>query len=134
MKIAVDAMGGDNAPQEIVAGAVEAAREYNIHVILVGYRERIEHELRKYQIKNLPIYIQHASEVVSMDDSPSKALRRKKDSSLKVGIDLVRDGRAQGIISAGRYKVCPLPWIPAGYGVEEFYYNHRTRNWHTHVL
>jgi len=74
MKIAVDAMGGDNAPQEIVAGAVEAAREYNIHVILVGYRERIEHELRKYQIKNLPIYIQHASEVVSMDDSPAMAL------------------------------------------------------------
>ncbi len=101
MKIAVDAMGGDNAPAEIVAGAVEAAREYNIHVILVGYRERIEHELKKYQIKNLPIYIQHASEVVGMDDSPSKALRRKKNSSLKVAIDLVRDGRAQGVISAG---------------------------------
>lgn len=101
MKIAVDAMGGDNAPQEIVAGAVDAAREYNIHVILVGYRERIEHELKKYRIKNLPIYIQHASEVVSMDDSPSKALRRKKKSSMKVGIDLVRDGRAQGVISAG---------------------------------
>jgi glycerol-3-phosphate acyltransferase PlsX len=101
MKIAVDAMGGDNAPEEIVAGAVEAAREYNIHVILVGYRERIEHELKKYQIKNLPIYIQHASEVVGMDDSPSKALRRKKNSSLKVAIDLVRDGRAQGVISAG---------------------------------
>jgi len=101
MKIAVDAMGGDNAPAEIVAGAVEAAREYNIHVILVGYRERIEHELKKYQIKNLPIYIQHASEVVGMNDSPSKALRRKKNSSLKVAIDLVRDGRAQGVISAG---------------------------------
>jgi glycerol-3-phosphate acyltransferase PlsX len=101
MKIAVDAMGGDNAPEEIVAGAVEAAQEYNIHVILVGYRERIEHELKKYKIKNLPIYIQHASEVVGMDDSPSKALRRKKNSSLKVAIDLVRDGRAQGVISAG---------------------------------
>ncbi|MBN2331885.1 MAG: phosphate acyltransferase PlsX [Deltaproteobacteria bacterium] len=101
MRIAVDAMGGDNAPEEIVAGAVDAARDYNIHVILVGYRERIEHELQKHQIKNLPIYIQHASEVITMEDSPSKVLRRKKDSSLRVGIDLVRDGRAQGVISAG---------------------------------
>jgi len=101
IKIAIDAMGGDQAPQEIVAGAIDAAREFNIHVILVGYRERIEFELQKHQTRDLPIYIQHASEVITMDDSPSKVMRRKKDSSMKVGIDLVRDGRAQGFVSAG---------------------------------
>ncbi|MBN2233119.1 MAG: phosphate acyltransferase PlsX [Deltaproteobacteria bacterium] len=101
MKIAVDAMGGDHAPEEIVAGAVDAAREYNLKVILVGYRERIEHELSRHNVRDLPIYIQHASEVVNMDESPSKALRRKKDSSLRVSVDLVRDGRAQGAVSAG---------------------------------
>jgi glycerol-3-phosphate acyltransferase PlsX len=101
MKIAVDAMGGDRAPEEIVAGAVDAAREFNLQIILVGHQERIEHELRRHHIRDLPVYIQHASEVVSMAESPAKALRKKKDSSLKVSIDLVRDGRAEGVVSAG---------------------------------
>ncbi len=101
MKIAVDAMGGDQAPQEIVAGAIDAAKSLNLQIILVGIQERIELELEKHDIKNLPIFVQPATEVVTMDDSPSKAMRRKRESSIAVGLRLVRDGRAQGFISAG---------------------------------
>jgi len=101
MKIAVDAMGGDQAPHEIVAGAIDAARSLNLQIILVGIQESIENELEKHDIKNLPIFIQPAAEVVTMEDSPSKAMRRKRESSIAVGLRLVRDGRAQGFISAG---------------------------------
>ncbi len=101
MKIAVDAMGGDHAPEEVVAGAIAAAKDLNLQIILVGIQERIESELAKYDITNLPIFIQPAAEVVTMDDSPSKAMRRKRESSIAVGLRLVRDGRAQGFISAG---------------------------------
>ncbi len=101
MKIAVDAMGGDRAPEEVVAGAIAAAKDLNLQIILVGIQERIESELAKYDISNLPIFIQPAAEVVTMEDSPSKAMRRKRESSIAVGLRLVRDGRAQGFISAG---------------------------------
>ena len=101
MKIAVDAMGGDQAPQEIVAGAVAAAQDLNLQIILVGIQDRIESELAKHDIKNLSIFIQPAAEVVAMDESPGKAMRRKRESSIAVGLRLVRDGRAQGFISAG---------------------------------
>ena len=101
MKIAVDAMGGDQAPHEIVAGAIDAARSLNLQIVLVGLQKSIESELEKHDIKNLPIFIQPAAEVVTMDDSPSKAMRRKRESSIAVGLRLVRDGRAQGFISAG---------------------------------
>jgi len=101
MKIAVDAMGGDRAPEEVIAGAVAASRSLNLQIILVGIQERIEDELKKHDISNLPIFIQPAAEVVTMDDSPSKAMRRKRESSIAVGLRLVRDGRAQGFISAG---------------------------------
>jgi len=101
MKIAVDAMGGDRAPQEIIAGAVDAARKLNLQIILVGIQETIEKELRNHDIRNLPVFIQPAAEVVTMEDSPSKAMRRKRESSIAVGLRLVRDQRAQGFISAG---------------------------------
>ena len=101
MKIAVDAMGGDRAPQEIVAGAVDAARKLNLQIILVGIQETIEQELQNHDIRNLPIFIQPAAEVVTMEDSPSKAMRRKRESSIAVGLRLVRDQRVQGFISAG---------------------------------
>lgn len=101
MKIAVDAMGGDRGPAEIVAGAVAAAREFNLQVILVGIKESIESELKRHEISNLPVFVQPATEVVEMDESPAKAMRRKRNSSMAVGLRLVRDGRAQGFISAG---------------------------------
>ncbi len=101
MKIAVDAMGGDYAPSVVVEGSVQAARELDIPVILVGDRERIEFELAKYDTKGLPLSIKHASEVVGMDESAVQAIRGKRDSSLRVCFELVRDGEAEAFVSAG---------------------------------
>ena len=101
MKIAVDAMGGDYAPAVVVEGALSAARELNIPIILVGDRARIEAELAKHKGANHNISIVHASEVVAMDESPTQAIRKKKDSSLRVCFDLVKNGAADAVVSAG---------------------------------
>lgn len=101
MKIAVDAMGGDYAPAVVVEGALSAAEELNIPIILVGDRERIESELAKHKAANQNISIVHASEVVAMDESPTQAIRKKKDSSLRVCFDLVKSGAADAVVSAG---------------------------------
>jgi glycerol-3-phosphate acyltransferase PlsX len=102
MKIAVDAMGGDNAPHAIVAGAVQAAREFGISVILVGIEQLILAELEKYpEARSLPIEVRNATEVVDMLDSPSTVFRRKKDSSIRVANELVKSGEAVAVISAG---------------------------------
>lgn len=103
MKVAVDAMGGDFAPQTVVEGAVLAAEIQHIPVILIGDKERLEYELSKYndRAKDLPISIQHASEVVGMHESPSSALRKKKDSSIRVAFELVKKGEASAVVSAG---------------------------------
>lgn len=99
--VAVDAMGGDNAPAIEVEGAVAASREWGIAIVLVGDRSRIEDELKKHDIRGLPISIHHASEVVGMHDSASDAVRKKKDSSVRVAFNLVRDGAASAVVSAG---------------------------------
>jgi glycerol-3-phosphate acyltransferase PlsX len=102
MKIAVDAMGGDNAPHAVVAGAVHAARELGIGIILVGIEQTIETELKKHlNVKTLPIEIRNATEVVDMLDSPATVFRRKKDSSIRVANELVKSGEAVAVISAG---------------------------------
>jgi glycerol-3-phosphate acyltransferase PlsX len=102
MKIAVDAMGGDHAPHAVVAGAVQAAREFGVGIILVGIGQTIEAELKKQlHIKTLPIEIRNAAEVVDMLDSPATVFRRKKDSSIRVANELVRSGEAVAVISAG---------------------------------
>lgn len=101
MKIAVDAMGGDYAPVEVVKGAVEAVRGYNIPVILVGDRSAIESELAKYPDVKSSIEIRHTSEVVEMDEPPSNAIRRKTDSSITVCGKMVSSGEAQATVSAG---------------------------------
>lgn len=101
MKIAVDAMGGDTAPATIVEGAVSAAREYNIGIILVGIREKIESELVRYEIGNLSIDICNATQMAGMDESPSQVIRKKRDSSICVATELVKKGVASGVISAG---------------------------------
>lgn len=103
MRIAVDAMGGDFAPLEIVKGAVEAAKS-NLDVtkiFLVGDKDKIEAELKKYGATDKKIEVFHASEVISMDESPAQAIRRKKDSSVGRAIDLVKQGDADAIVSAG---------------------------------
>ena len=100
--IAVDAMGGDHAPKSEVEGAIQAAAELQVGVILVGQEDAVRRELANYpEANDLPITIQHAPEVITMDDAAAKAVRSKKDSSVHVALRLVRDGHAQGVVSAG---------------------------------
>ncbi len=99
--IAVDAMGGDAAPRAEVEGAILAARELGVRVVLVGIETTVREELARHRWQGLPIEIVNANEVVSMTDSPSHAFRRKKGSSLHVAAQLVRDGKAEALVTAG---------------------------------
>jgi len=100
--IAVDAMGGDHAPKAEVEGAIRAVRHLPVSVLLVGQDSVLRSELSAHPgWEKLPISIHHASEVVTMEDSAGKALRNKKDSSIRVALRLARDGQAQGVVSAG---------------------------------
>ncbi|VAV84356.1 Phosphate:acyl-ACP acyltransferase PlsX (EC 2.3.1.n2) [hydrothermal vent metagenome] len=100
MKIAVDAMGGDKAPSVVVEGSVEAAR-LGVPVVLVGDTGKIKAELASCKAGSLPIEVRHASQVVEMCESPAKAIRKKKDSSIKVCFDMVKRGEAGAVVSAG---------------------------------
>src|SRR3954470_3097052 len=99
--IALDAMGGDLAPAAAVEGALRARRERGLDVALVGDEARVRAELRRLGAKDGEIPIHHASEVVEMGEHPGQALRRKKDSSIRVCFDLVKSGRCAGMVSAG---------------------------------
>lgn len=101
MRIALDAMGGDFAPQAIVAGAIEACRDLDADIILVGDQTAIQTELSKYAVTDLKLEVIHASEVIGMDEHPANAVKRKKDSSLVVANRLVKEGKAAAVISAG---------------------------------
>ncbi len=101
MKIVLDAMGGDHGPKVTVQGAVDAVNEYGINIILTGDKNAIEKELN---IKNYPkdkIEIIHCSEEISNEDKPVAAIKKKKDSSMVVALNLVKEGKADAIISAG---------------------------------
>lgn len=100
MLIAVDAMGGDHAPRAVVEGSVEAHREDGTRVVLVGESAAIERELERLGATG-SLEVVHASEVVAMEDSPIAPLRQKRDSSIRRCGDLVREGRAQGLVTAG---------------------------------
>src|ERR1017187_593175 len=103
LTIAVDAMGGDHAPKSEVDGAVRAARTLGVKVILVGREDVVRQELAQHEdYRDLPIEIVHASERITMEDSAARAVRTKRDSSLRVASRLVRDGVAQGFVSAGK--------------------------------
>lgn len=102
MKIAVDAMGGDYAPEQIVLGAIEAARKYDCDIVLVGDQAKIEAELNKNKAMGMPhISIQHASQVIEMGEHPVEAIRHKKDASLVVATKMVKNGECDGVLSAG---------------------------------
>ena len=103
MKIIVDAMGGDNAPDEIVRGAIDAARDNHLDVVLVGRGEDILHAIDRIGYKDLPrgIEIANASEVIGFEDDPTNMVRIKKDSSLSVAFGLLRDGHGDAFVSAG---------------------------------
>jgi glycerol-3-phosphate acyltransferase PlsX len=100
--IALDAMGSDRAPKPEIEGAIQAARQHGIHVSLVGPEETIRAELSRYPAAvELPIRVVHASEVISMEDKAVQAVRAKRDSSIRVGLRLVREGDAAGFVTAG---------------------------------
>lgn len=101
LKVVLDASGGDYAPAEPVKGAVEAAQMHGLAPILVGREAEIRAELAKYDTKGLDLQIVDAPDVVGMDEHPVHAVRRKRQSSMVVGMDLVRDGKAGAFVSAG---------------------------------
>ena len=101
MRIILDGMGGDNAPEEIVKGAVEAAKEIEDEIIIVGKPDAIEKQLKKCKYKGEQISVAPAHEVITMEDSPVKAIRHKKDSSLVVGLNMLKDGEGDMFVSAG---------------------------------
>jgi len=101
MRIAVDAMGGDHAPHVNVDGAVAAAREFGIPSLLVGSTPQLKKLLSDSGYRGSDIEIVEAKEVVTMEDPATAAVRRKRNSSIRVAADCVRDGRAAGLVSAG---------------------------------
>jgi phosphate acyltransferase len=101
LRIALDAMGGDLAPKATLEGAVGAARDFQIEVVLVGDHEVISRELNEYDLSGLSITIEHAPEIVAMGDSPLESVLAKPESSIHVGLDLVKRGKVDGFVSAG---------------------------------
>jgi glycerol-3-phosphate acyltransferase PlsX len=106
MRVALDAMGGDHAPSVNVEGAVETVNERaDIDIILVGNEPLIRQELRNKRYDASRISLEHASQVIEMHDSPTSAIRKKKDSSIRIGVELVKSGRADAFVSAGHSGV-----------------------------
>ncbi|MCF6237769.1 MAG: phosphate acyltransferase PlsX [Candidatus Marinimicrobia bacterium] len=120
MKIVVDAMGGDNAPFINIEGAIQYLADPKSvgEIILVGREELIQEELRSRSFNSSRLHIQHASQVVEMNDSPTRSYKEKKDSSMRVGIELVKTGQGDAFISAGNtgatmaYSLLSLGRIP----------------------
>jgi glycerol-3-phosphate acyltransferase PlsX len=119
--LAVDAMGGDHGPKVTIPASIKALSKYDqLHIILVGDQSAIEAELQKNKYSNSRLSIHHVSEVVEMDESPQSALKNKKDSSMRVAINLIKEEKAQACVSAGntgalmataRYVLKMLPGI-----------------------
>src|SRR6202451_119791 len=99
--IALDAMGGDHAPRAEVEGAILAARELGVRILLVGIEATVKQELARHRLRGLPIEVVHAAEVITMTDSPSHAFRRKKESSAHVAARLFKEGHAEALVSMG---------------------------------
>jgi len=100
-RIVIDAMGGDHAPRSIIDGAASAHREFGSDIILVGKADIIKNELLKLGAAHLPLSVVHASEVIHMEDNPLDVVRKKKDSSIRVGMDLLLNKKADAFLSAG---------------------------------
>jgi len=101
LKIIVDAMGGDHAPESIVAGVVEAIKEFDVDIALIGQEDRVKSELSKYEIPSGRIEIIHAAEVITMHEPATVSLRQKKNSSISEGVKLLKDAQYDAFISAG---------------------------------
>jgi len=100
VRVAIDAMGGDYAPEEIVKGAVAAAEETGIEVFLVGQADKVKAELGKYDISGLPVHHVQAKDVIQEEKNPALAVRRKPDSSIAVAARMVKEGEADGLLGA----------------------------------
>ncbi len=101
MRIAIDAMGGDHAPVETVRGAIASLKEMDASLLLIGDQEAIESELKKYDYDTSRVEVLHTTEVITGEDKPVKAIKRKKDSSMVVGLSLLRKKEIDGFLSAG---------------------------------
>ncbi|HIQ05527.1 MAG TPA: phosphate acyltransferase PlsX, partial [Anaerolineae bacterium] len=101
MKIVLDAMGGDHAPEVTVTGGVQAAREFGVEIILVGQEDVIRRELTRHDITDMRLSIVHASQVIEMADKPASAVKEKKDNQMSVGLGLVKEGRADAFVTCG---------------------------------
>ncbi len=101
MKIIIDVMGGDKAPEEIIEGCVQAVNKLNINLVLVGKEKIIKQELRKYDYLKNKISIINAEQVIENEESPTKAIRTKKDSSMVVGLKMLKKGLGDAFVSAG---------------------------------
>lgn len=101
MKIVIDGMGGDNAPKSNVEGAVNAIKEYNVDLIITGDKDILEKEFSNYEFDKSKLEIVHTTEIIENEDKPVKAIRAKKDSSMVVALRLVKEGKADAVISAG---------------------------------
>ncbi|MCC0637280.1 phosphate acyltransferase PlsX [Clostridioides difficile] len=101
MKIVIDGMGGDNAPKSNVEGAVNAIKEYQVDLIITGDKDLLEKEFSNYEFDKNKLEIVHTTEIIENEDKPVKAIRSKKDSSMVVALNLVKEGKADAIISAG---------------------------------
>ncbi|HSS98994.1 MAG TPA: hypothetical protein VLK33_18290, partial [Terriglobales bacterium] len=100
--IALDAMGSDRAPKPEIEGAIQAARHHDVRVVLVGPEPILSAELARHpSAADLPIEVMHASEVVTMEEKAAQAVRAKRDSSMRVGLRLVREEKAVGFVTAG---------------------------------
>ena len=101
VKVAVDAMGGDYAPEAVIKGACEAVKKFDVFVFLVGQSDKIKAVLDKCKVDRSKIEIVHADEIIEMNESPAAAIRKKRNSSIAVGINLIKEGRASAFFSAG---------------------------------
>ncbi len=101
MKIAVDGMGGDHSPYEIVKGCIDALEEMSGDIVIIGDKNLIESELEKYTYIHSKITVVHTTDIITNDDQPVKAIRSKKDSSMVVGMNLLKEKKIDGFISAG---------------------------------
>jgi glycerol-3-phosphate acyltransferase PlsX len=116
VRVAVDAMGGDYAPAEVVRGAVQAARNKGVEIILVGPEERLQAELATYGTANLPLRIHHTDQFITNGVQPAAALRKKPRASVSVAARLVREGRAEAAVSMGHTGAAMITahWILGG--------------------
>jgi glycerol-3-phosphate acyltransferase PlsX len=121
IKIAVDAMGGDYAPEEIVKGSVEASKSLNVEIILVGTKEDIEAELAKIDAAQLPVSIKEATDIIKDGEEPAFAVMRKPNSSVALAARMVKGGEADAMVSAGStgaVMVAGLQYVGALPGIE----------------